>query len=267
LAFQPFDAVAEAFAQLLSSDQPVSIQSAALEALQRHASQDAAEIVLNHWSELGPGPRGTAMTMLLRRTDATRLMLAAMSGGTMQPSALSIDQRVRLLKHSDETIRSQATDLFGGVVSADRQKVAKNYEPALLMASEFDRGKQVFTRVCAACHRIDGNGHEAGPDLSDVSNRSKPALLYDILDPNSKVEPQFTAYSILTVDGSVFTGLIESETGEAVVLKMAEGKKRTIGRSEIEQMKASDVSLMPEGIEKDVTPQQMADLLAYLKDR
>ena len=135
------------------------------------------------------------------------------------------------------------------------------------MKADAAHGKQVFTRVCASCHRISGLGHQAGPDLSDVRNRSKPALLYDILDPNSKVEPRFTAYSILTLEGSVFTGLVESETSEAIVLKMAEGKSKTIGRAEIDQMKASDVSLMPEGIEKDITPQQMADLLAYLKDR
>ena len=91
--------------------------------------------------------------------------------------------------------------------------------------------------------------------------------MYDILDPNSKVEPRFTSYSILTVDGEVFNGLVVSETSDAVVLKMAEGKQATIGRAEIERLKVSDVSLMPEGIEKDITPQQMADLLGYLKNR
>lgn len=267
LAFQPLDSMAATFSRLLASDQAVEIQTACLDALQRHSGNQAAAIVLDHWPELGPLPRGNAMAMLLRRTDSTRLMLDEMANGTLRPSALSIDQRVRLLKHGDESIRARASELFGGAVSSNRQQVAKDYEPALQMTADFEHGKQVFQRVCASCHKIDGQGHETGPDLSDVRNRSKPALLYDILDPNSKVEPRFTAYSVLTLDGSVFTGLIESETGEAVVLKMAEGKTKTIGRTEIEQMKASDVSLMPEGVEKDISPQQMADLLAYLKDR
>ena len=85
------------------------------------------------------------------------------------------------------------------------------------------------------------------------------------LDPNSKVEPRFTAYTVATVDGKVFNGLVVSETEEAVVLRMAEGKEQTIGRGEIEVIRASDVSLMPEGVEKDVTPQSMADLLEFLK--
>ncbi len=124
---------------------------------------------------------------------------------------------------------------------------------------------KVFEKTCSKCHRINGKGHEVGPDLSDVRNRSKLALLYDILDPNSKVEPRFTAYTIATVDGKVFNGLIVSETAEAVVLRMAEGKEQTIGRGEIEVIRASEVSLMPEGVEKDIKPQDMADLLEFLK--
>ena len=267
LGYQPFDSAGQTLRELLSSDQPAEIQRASIDALQRNGSTGAAEIVVDRWSQLGPSVRGTAIALLLRRTESTRMALAAMSAGKMSPSSLSIDQRVRLLKHSDAKLRASAKELFGGVVSKNRQKVAKDYESALAMRADPAHGREVFKRVCAACHRIAGEGHQAGPDLSDVRNRSKAALLYDILDPNSKVEPRFTSYSILTLDGSVFTGLVESETSEAVVLKMAEGKSKTIGRVEIDQMKASDVSLMPEGIEKDITTQQMADLLAYLKDR
>ena len=267
LAYQSFDDSAKVFKDLLTTEEPAEIQTACIESLQRNGSSSAAEVVLERWAELGPTVRGSAIALLLRRGESTRLALQAMEAGRMRSSVLSIDQRVRLLKHSDDQIRSLSTKLFGGVVSSDRKEVAKQYETSLSMNSDASVGKQVFTRVCAACHRIDGQGHTAGPDLTDVRNRSKPALLYDILDPNSKVEPRFTAYSVLTLDGAVFTGLVESETSEAVVLKMAGGMTKTIGRAEIDRMQASDVSLMPEGIEKDITPKQMADLLAYLKDR
>ena len=103
--------------------------------------------------------------------------------------------------------------------------------------------------------------------MSDVRNRSKLALLYDILDPNAKVEPRFTAFSVRTVDGEVFNGLVVAETDEAVILGLGDGKQQTISRGDIEQIKASEVSLMPEGIEKEVTVEAMADLLQYLKAR
>jgi putative membrane-bound dehydrogenase-like protein len=265
LAYQSFAQATDAFEGLISNEQPVEVQTACIKALAKNGSTAAAQIVLDHWSELGPAIRGAGLDLLLRRVDSTKLALAAMQAGDMQSSALSIDQRVRLLKHSDDELRELASTLFGGAVSSNRLQVAKQYESALAMQASSSDGEKVFTRVCANCHRINGKGHDAGPDLSDTRNRSKAALLYDILDPNSKVEPRFTAYAVLTVDGAIYNGLIESETSEAIVLKMAEGKTQTIGRAEIDQVKVSRVSLMPEGIEKEITPQQMADLLGFLK--
>ena len=265
LAYRPFAEAAPAFEELLETDQPVEVQSACINALSANGSEAAAKIVLDRWQELGPAVRDPALTLLLRRTTSTKLALDAMSAGTMRPAALSIDQRVRLLKHSDAQLREQAKKLFGGAVSSNRKGVAQKYQPALSLEASAAAGAKVFEKTCSKCHRINGKGHQVGPDLSDVRNRSKLALLYDILDPNSKVEPRFTAYTVATVDGKVFNGLIVSESAEAVVLRMAEGKEQTIGRGEIEVIRASDVSLMPEGVEKDVTPQNMADLLEFLK--
>lgn len=265
LAYRPFDEAAPAFEELLATDQPVEVQTASINALSANGSEAAARIVLDRWQQLGPVVRDPALALLLRRTTSTKLALQAMEAGTMRPAALSIDQRVRLLKHSDAQLREQAKKLFGGAVSSNRKAVAQKYQPALSLDASAGAGLKVFEKTCSKCHRINGKGHQVGPDLSDVRNRSKLALLYDILDPNSKVEPRFTAYTVVTVDGKVFNGLIVSESAEAVVLRMAEGKEQTIGRGEIEVIQASKVSLMPEGVEKDINPQNMADLLEFLK--
>jgi putative membrane-bound dehydrogenase-like protein len=265
LAYRPFEEAAPAFEELLATDQPIEVQTACINALSANGSEAAAKIVLDRWQELGPAVRDSALNLLMSRTTSTKLALDAMAAGTMSPAGLSIDQRVRLLKHSDAEIRKQATKLFGGAVSSNRQAVAKTYQSALSLDASAEAGAKVFEKTCSKCHRINGKGHEVGPDLSDVRNRSKLALLYDILDPNSKVEPRFTAYTVATIDGKVFNGLVASETAEAVVLRMAEGKEQTIGRGEIEVIRASEVSLMPEGVEKDIKPQDMADLLEFLK--
>ena len=157
--------------------------------------------------------------------------------------------------------------MFGGAVSANRREVAQKYRPALTMTASAASGLKVFERICAKCHKIDGKGFEAGPDISDVHNRSREALLYDILDPNAKVEPRFTDYSVVLVDGRIFNGLMVSETVDAVVLNQAENKQQVIARNDIEMIRASGKSLMPEGVEKEITIQQMANLLEYLKAR
>jgi putative heme-binding domain-containing protein len=265
LACQPFEAVRPTFAELLNGDQPGAVQAECINALSVLASKPAAEIVLTQWGQLRPNVRGQAISMLMRRTDTTQMALDAMTAGKMDGSGLSIDQRVLLLKHSDAAIRTQATKLFGGAVSANRRKVVDQYSVALSHEGSADDGKLVFTRVCATCHKRDGEGHEVGPDLSDVRNRSKSALMYEILDPNAKVEPRFSGYAVLTLDGQLFNGLLTTESADAVVLTLPGGKQQTIGRAEIDRMKVSNISLMPEGIEKDVTPQQMANLLEFLK--
>ncbi len=267
LGLQPFSDAGESLSVLLGSDQPLAVQTASLDALASSGSVAAAEIVLHRWEQLRPALQSTALGFLLRRADSTRMTLDAMAAGRINPAVLSIDQRVLLLKHSDPDLRRRAIELFGGAVSANRREVTEAYTSALSISGSASEGQQVFARVCAACHRKDGKGNEAGPDLSDVRNRSKPSLLYDILDPNAKVEPRFMAYSVLTTDGRVFSGLLDSESEKTVVLKMAEGKRQTIGRAEIAETKTSSLSLMPEGIEKEISTRQMADLLEYLKHR
>jgi putative heme-binding domain-containing protein len=129
------------------------------------------------------------------------------------------------------------------------------------------RGAAIYEKSCSKCHRINGVGHNVGPDISDTRARARDALLYDILDPNRRVDPQFTEYIVITTDGRLFNGLMIAESTDAVTLRQPEGREQTILRSDIEELKSSSKSLMPEGIERDVTVEQMADLLEFLKAR
>ena len=267
LGYQPFDQSAATYETLLASDQPVEVQLACVAAMQRSGSDQVAAIVLERWPALGPSVRGPALDLLLRRTNTTRQALEAMAAGVISPAVIDIDRRVQLLRHGDAAIKSLAEKLLGGAVSANRREVAKQYAAALTTEATSEAGVKVYDRICAKCHRLDGRGHEVGPDISDVRNRSREALLFEILDPNKKLEPRFTDYVVVTVNGQVFNGLMVSETSDAVVLRQAEGKQQVIARNQIEELRASGKSLMPEGVEKEVTIQQMADLLEFLKSR
>ncbi len=267
LGYQPFGKASVAFQKLLATDQPVDVQLACIGAMRHNGDEGSTAIILERWPTLGPTVRGPALDLLWRRSTTTRQALQAMTDGRINPAVVSLDQRVRLLKNSNDTIRKLSVSLFGGAVSANRRQVAEEYRPALTMAASLSAGRKVFERICAKCHKIDGKGDSAGPDISDVRNRSREALLYDILDPNAKVEPRFTDYAVVTVDGRVFNGLMVSETVEAVILRQTENKQRIIARNDIDTIRASGKSLMPEGVEKEITIQQMADLLEYLKSR
>jgi len=188
-----------------------------------------------------------------------------MQAGEIPAAALSIDQRLPLLQNSDKTVQDTARSLFGGAVSADRQQVATDYAAALSLEPDVVRGALVFERTCSKCHRIGSIGNSVGPDISDTRARAADALLYDILDPNRRVDPQYSEYIVVTKDGRLLNGLLVSETPQTVTLNQPEGRQITVERSEIEELRSSNKSLMPEGIEKDVSIQQMADLIAFLK--
>ena len=127
------------------------------------------------------------------------------------------------------------------------------------------RGKEVFAKRCAACHKVDGVGNEVGADLGGLTDKSPGNLLLSILDPNRSVEPKFVSYTAILTDGRVLSGMLADESGGSLTLLDADGKRHVLLRKDIDELKASGKSLMPEGLEQDISPEAMADLLAYLQ--
>ncbi|MFM7056891.1 MAG: PVC-type heme-binding CxxCH protein [Planctomycetota bacterium] len=252
---------------LLAGGESAACQRAAVEALRRSGRQEAAGLVISAWPELSPGARSAALDLLLARRESTQELLNQMRAGAIPASAASIEQRLNLLKHPEPALRSLAEELFGGTVSADRRAVAEQYAGALLTSGDAAAGAQVFQKTCSKCHRIGGVGANVGPDISDTRARARDALLYDILDPNRRVDPQFSEYVAVTTDGRILNGLLAAENAQSVTLRQPEGREVTVSREEIEELRATNKSLMPEGIERDVTVEQMADILAFLKNR
>ena len=114
-------------------------------------------------------------------------------------------------------------------------------------------GAELFAKNCMVCHQWRGEGHRVGPDLSGVAGRPRQALLVDILDPNKEVAPDYQSFLLVTKRGQIATGLIAEETAAAVRLRRGEGAEETVLRTEIEELRATGRSLMPEGLEQGLT--------------
>ncbi len=132
------------------------------------------------------------------------------------------------------------------------------------MNGDRSAGAAVFKKLCASCHRFGNEGVEVGADLASLTDKSPEALLIAILDPSRAFEAKYANFSVATVDGRVLNGLIAAESATAVTLRRQDGKEDVLLRSQIEEMIASSQSLMPDGLEKDLKPQDLADLLAFL---
>src|SRR5262249_62038996 len=124
-----------------------------------------------------------------------------------------------------------------GLTSSDRRKVLDEYRIALDLNGDAGRGKAVFKKTCATCHRLENEGVEVGPDLlSALRNKTREGLLVDLLDPSREVDPRYINYLVTDKAGRVFTGMIAAETASSITLRRAEKAEDTLLRSQIDDI-------------------------------
>ena len=250
--------------ELATAAPQVSVRQAAIETLTRFSDERIGPALLGVFENGTPAIRSAALDALLADSARARMVLEAVADGDLAAAELGAVRIEALRRHPDAELRTQAQKLFAP--AADRQAVLAEYQTALSLPGDPLRGRAVFEKNCAACHRMAGMGTQVGPDIADSRTRTPAALLTDILDPNRAIDGNHLAYTVLTTSGRVEMGLLAGETTAAVTLRQAGGKTLTLDRDDIELLRPANVSLMPLGLERTVTPQQMADLIGFIKN-
>ncbi|WP_169979963.1 PVC-type heme-binding CxxCH protein [Tautonia rosea] len=266
LAQAPWDVAGDSLSRLLVEEPDQGLRIAAAQALAARTEPEVADRLLHPWRSLTPAVRREVAQGMVARADRAGALLDAMEQGLLAPRDLDANQSRRLRDHPTPEVRDRARSLLASSLPAERVAVLERYQEAIEMPADPHRGREVFRRLCITCHRLEDQGVVVGPDIGDTRTRTKAALLSDILNPNEAIDANYVSYTVATVDGQVLGGLIASETASALTLLRAEGQSETILKQEIEEIRSDGVSLMPEGIEQDLTVQEMADLLDYLKN-
>ena len=155
--------------------------------------------------------------------------------------------------------------LFGNEANTDRAKVVQQFQSVLNLQGRVSAGKEVFTKKCSICHQAGNIGVQVATNLASVKNKSEADLLIAILDAYRVAHPNFNVYTGITQQGKVLTGSIASETATSITLRRAEGKQDVVLRSNIDELISNGVSLMPVGLEKELNPQEMADVISFIK--
>jgi putative heme-binding domain-containing protein len=222
-------------------------------------------LLLAGWRTFGPATRREVIDAVTRRHSRVSDLFRAIEERRVSPGEIERDVKQILINHPDPSIRRQACTLFAAELPGDRVKIVAGYRASLSKTSSPELGRAIYERRCASCHRFGKSGHAVGPDLVSVQNKSPADLLVAILDPSREAQPNFIAYNVVTSQGAVYSGIVAAESAAGVTLRRAEGKEDYILRSQIEEMTSTGKSLMPEGLEKDISPDQMADLIAFIK--
>jgi putative membrane-bound dehydrogenase-like protein len=262
--------IAAKLLEALTPRTPPTVAAGIVDALAASRSGQTGTLLVGRLPTFSPQTRLAAIRVLLARPESTRALLDAIDQGKAPLTELTLDQKQALAAHPDRRIAFRSKKLLargGGLPSPDRQKVLEQLLPLTKRTGDAAAGKLVFKKHCTACHVHGGEGNKVGPDLSGVAAHTKEHLLNDILDPSRSVEGNFRVYTITTLDGRALTGLLASETKTSVELYDSQGKKQVLLREDIEQITASNKSLMPEGFEKQLTPDEMVNLLTFLTQR
>ena len=253
LSLFPFPAVQPTATQLLAAQQPGRVREATVELLGTYRSADVADLLLEHGASLSPQGRRTAISLLTSRASWAKRMLEQFSAASMVPQWLAAGDRERLRKHRDPEVAKLAQELLA--VDRDRQQIVTRFQSLLTGEGSVERGKSMFQKTCASCHRLDNQGAQVGPDLTPLRNRGAAFMLTNILDPNREVDPRYEAYNAVTADGKVYSGILRNDAPQTVELLLADGKVAAVDRADLEILQATGKSLMPEGLEQDLGEQ------------
>jgi putative membrane-bound dehydrogenase-like protein len=240
-----------------------SLRDAAIDALIAGDAPSVPDFFFPRWREFSPAQRERILNGLVSRGPWNDALLVAVQSGVVAPTEVSIPVRSRLLASKDTGLRERAEKLWPKRTS-NRATVIADYRKAVTAAGSTERGAVVFNESCATCHTVSGRGTPVGPDLAPLRDKSAEDFLVAILDPNAALEPRYVNYIVETKSGGVFYGVIRSETATSLEIA-APGIQQTLLRGDITRIEASPLSLMPEGLEQNITPNQMNDLIAFLK--
>ena len=167
------------------------------------------------------------------------------------------------MAHRDELLRNRSRAIF---TTTNESEVTQSYRSALQLKGDIENGKVIYEKNCALCHQIRGKmGVSIGPDLGTVHNWSAVAIMANTLAPNLSISSGFDLWSVELNNGESLQGIIASETPGALTLRNTGTADKTVNRKDISSIKAMNMSIMPEGLENQINEQQMADLLAFLK--
>ncbi len=247
----------------LDPGQSDTLQRAALTALAVTGDPSVASVILGRWSGLTPSLREAALDLLLSRESWTLAFLDHARRQSFSPPAAV--RRDALLRHRSDAVRSQASKWFES--PGPRAGMIARFKPALdLTPTDARAGFDTYQRLCSACHQAGGHGRQIGPDVVTFATHAPERILANVLDPSADIQPGFSAYQARLHDGRELIGLVESDSGNSLILRLTDGSRHTLLRTELAALEDTGRSLMPDGLESGLSLQDMANLIAFLRN-
>jgi putative heme-binding domain-containing protein len=256
---------------LVGPGEDPAVRAAALAALTRFADPRIPQTVLALYPRMSADLKGRTQTLLTGRPGFAMELVKAVDAKTVDPREVPLEQLRRMLLHGDPALTKAMEKHWGKVgreTSGDKLTHIRNFNGIIgrgLKSADLAAGKSLYVKHCGTCHTLFGEGGKIGPDLTGVDRKDRTFLLTSIIDPSAVIRNEYAAFAVLTTDGRILTGLIAESTPTTVTLLNEKNERTVIPRAEIEQIKPSPNSLMPEGVLEKLTEKELVDLFGYLQ--
>jgi putative heme-binding domain-containing protein len=209
--------------------------------------------------------RAAAVAAIGRNAPGQKWLLATVEQGKLAADLKFATANV-LLSSADDAIKTAAGRHLALPAGAGGEPLPPVAE-LVKRTGDATRGKELFAGIgtCAKCHQVKGEGKQVGADLSEIGSKLSPEAMYvSILDPSAGISVGYENYLVRMIDGTVHTGILISQTDDAVELKTAEAIVHKLLRDDIDQLKKQSLSLMPADLQKQLKAQDLVDIVAYL---
>jgi putative heme-binding domain-containing protein len=230
------------------------------------------EIVVRRYPSFSQSERDDAIATLASRPAWALDLLEAIARGQVSRRDVNASVARQLLAFGDRRISERLEAAWGKIQPTSKQKAELLGRYKTTLAANPDgppsasRGRAVYGRTCLQCHRLYDAGGDVGPDLTGSDRANADYILENVLDPSAAVSRDYTLTSVATTDGRLISGIIREQTDASLVLQTT-NERIVVSREDVEAIKASATSMMPEGMLERLSPQEVRDLFAYLASK
>jgi putative heme-binding domain-containing protein len=254
---------------LLTDNQPQAVQAAALEVLAGQADESVTKRLISSYATSPPVLRRQIREILLSRPASALALLECVDKRAIKAEEIPVDQLRQLALFGDAKIDALVRKHWGSIRSGTAEENLAEIRRLTndLRAGTGDRarGRELFVRHCATCHKLFGEGGQVGPDLTGIARNDTVGLLANIVDPSAVIRAEYLQYAVSTTNGRLLNGVIVARDGGGVTLADAQGKRTTVPAEQIAELRELSVSLMPENLLQQFRPQEVRDLFRYLQ--
>lgn len=245
------------------------VRSAALAALERFDDANIGPQLLAHYPSMPAEIQTRTRGLLFSRLPTTKAFLDLVDQGKVDPQQVPITELRQITVHGEESLNQRVQKHWGKITAGTpEEKLAamRRFNNDLRAGTgDRQRGRQLFEKNCANCHQLFGRGAKIGPDLTSTTRQDTAALLANLVDPSAVIRRNYLTSIIVTTSGRLLSGLIIQRDAAKLTMANAKGELTTIPGAEIEEIRTSPVSLMPENQLDNLTPQERRDLFQYLQ--